>query len=529
MRHPLAWVMCVALASGVFGLGWELRDFAQAGAAWRVFVAEPALGAVWGLSTWVAVASTVLSVSCAKVLTAWLWQRPHRLWLPGLLAVPHSAVALGLLWLLVPSGVIVRWLAWPLGWMSPPDWTFPQDPWGVGLILALTLKETVFLTVMAMAVLVQLPVQGQVLHATSLGWSSPRIFRQCVWPQVLSQLRAPILIILAFGLTNLELTLILAPDIPGLIGPRLIALLTDADPIRRAAGAVGALLLLCVTFALSLACLGLMRGLAWWRRLNVELPRPSQITWLGHQGLVCVGGLLWCAIGVSLVLWAVAGPWSFQMPFPVMDWDRLGLRLLRMVTAIRETTAMGLATALSAVIGAVWVLESMAQRHQRRVPLFWWGVLWVPALPLSAGLLSVWLMIGGQPGFWAVLFAHWLIACPYALIVLSGPWLARPSWERSVIQMSGLGPWRALRQVWVPKHRAALWLAFAVAFSVSCALYTQTLMLGGGRVETLATELVVSLQSDRRLAAVAGVANTILPAVLFVVASLLAGGRRSHV
>lgn len=529
MTHPIAWVISMALAAGVFGLGWELRDFTRVAEAWHVFFAEPSLIAVWGLSVWVAVASTVLSVSCAGVLTAWLWQRPSRSWLSGLLAVPHGTVALGVLWLLVPSGVIARWLALPFGWTRPLGWTFPQDSWGIGLILALTLKETVFLAAMAMAVLARLPAQAQCLHAASLGWSSQRIFRQCLWPQVMSRLSAPILIVLAFGLTNLELTLILAPDIPGLIGPRVAALLTDADPIRRGAGAVGALLLLGVTLTLSLVCLTVLRVMAWWRQTRFEHPVPSQGLWLGQQGLAWMGGLLWIGLGIALLLWAVAGPWSFQMPLPMTDWNRFGTRLLRMAAAAQETTVLGLATALSAVAGAVWVLEWMAQRHQRTLPIFWWGVLWIPALPLSAGLLSAWILLGGQPGFWAVLFAHWLIACPYALIVLSGPWLSRPSWERSVIQMSGLGPCSALIRVWVPKHRAALWLAFAVAFSVSCALYTQTLMLGGGRVETLATELVVSSQSDRRLAAVAGIANTVLPALLFIAAMRLAGHRRSDV
>ena len=515
MRHPIAWVILVALVAGCAGLIWELQEMEVVRRAWAVLLAEPAMGSVWILSIWVAVASTCLSVIAARTLAAWLWRRPNREWISILLAVPHGAVALGLLWLMAPSGLLMRWLAIPLDVLSPPDWAFPQDTWGIGLILALTVKETLFLTVMAFAVLARLSFHSQALHAASLGWSADRFFLQSLWPQILPRLSAPILVVLAFGLTNLELTVIMSPDIPGMIGPRLYALFTDADPIRRAAGALGSLLMFLVSLVLSGLCLGMLQGFAQTQRRRLEHRAPSMGWFRGLKAMLCFGGLIWILIGVVLALWAVAGSWSFQMALPVFDWDRLPQRMLRMQAATLDTLRVGVMTAICAVVGAIWVLEGMARRHESTPSLFWWGLLWMPALPLSAGLLSVWLILGGQPGFWAVLFAHWLIACPYALIVLAGPWLARSVWERQVLQMSGINDWTALRRVWIPKHRSAILLAFAVAFSVSCALYTQTLMLGGGRVETLATELVVTMQSDRRLAALAGFANTLLPAALF--------------
>lgn len=528
MRHPIAWVVLASLIAGCAGLGWQLHALDVIPRAWQVLLAEPAMGSVWFLSIWVAVVSTCLSVIAARALTAWLWCRPHRDWISVLLAVPHGAVALGFLWLMAPSGLIMRWLAIPLDVLSPPDWAFPQDTWGFGLILALTLKETLFLTVMALAVLARLPVQSQALHATSLGWSMDRFFLQTLWPQILPRLSAPILIVLAFGLTNLELTVIMAPDIPGMLGPRLYALFTDADPVRRAAGALGSLWLLALTLVLSAMCLVILRRLSLTHRRRLVHRAPSIGLFHLTKTMLCLGGLVWLLIGVVLALWAVAGSWSFQMAWPVVDGGRLLERMLRMREATFDTLRVGLVTALCAVTGAIWVLEDMARRHESRPSLWWWSLLWVPALPLSAGLLSVWLILGGQPGFWAVLFAHWLIACPYALIVLAGPWLARPVWERQVLQMSGVSGWAAVWRVWIPKHRSAVLIAFAVAFSVSCALYTQTLMLGGGRVETLATELVVTLQSDRRLAALAAFANMLFPAVLFGCAVWLSNRWRWH-
>ena len=156
MRHPIAWVILVALVAGCAGLVWELQEMEVVRRAWAVLLAEPAMGSVWILSIWVAVASTCLSVIAARTLAAWLWRRPNREWISILLAVPHGAAALGLLGLMAPSGLLMRWLAIPLDVLSPPDWAFPKDTWGIGLILALTVKETLFLTVMAFAVLARL-------------------------------------------------------------------------------------------------------------------------------------------------------------------------------------------------------------------------------------------------------------------------------------------------------------------------------------------------------------------------------------
>jgi len=519
MTHPVAWIMLSALGAGLAGLVWELESIATTVMAWDLMVSEPAMSAAWTLSIWIAVSSTLLSLTLARYLTGWLWDTPGSGQLQLILAVPHGAVALGLLWLIAPSGLVMRWLAAPLGLHGPGDWSFPQDPWGLGLIVALTLKETIFLTIMALAVLARLPDRAQALHAASLGWSRQRYFHTGLWPQVRQRLTAPILVVFAFGLTNLELSVILAPDVPGTVAPRLYRLITDADPDRRAAGAVGAIGLFLATLAVSAIFVIGQRSFEAFQRRRLRPSVPSPWLAAGVRALLVGSGMAWIGVVASLFLWAVAGLWPFDQPWPMLDLPRTLDRLVRMWPAVTDTLLVGLVTASLALMAAIWVLESMARSHQTRLPVLWWWLLWIPALPLPAGLLSTWLVVGGTPGLTAVVLGHWLIACPYALIVLAGPWLSRTDWERQVVQMRGLPPIRALRQVWIPAHAHSLALAFAVAFSVSCALFTQTLMLGGGRVETLATELVVTLASDRRLAALAALANTLLPAMVFLIAS----------
>lgn len=72
--------------------------------------------------------------------------------------------------------------------------------------------------------------------------------------------------------------------------------------------------------------------------------------------------------------------------------------------------------------------------------------------------------------------------------------------------------------VWIPRHSRLLMIASALAFAVSCALYTQTVLLGGGRVGTLMTELMATIGSERRGSALTGIINLVLPLGAFLIA-----------
>ena len=96
--------------------------------------------------------------------------RPAGRWLAPLLAAPHTAVAIGLAFVLQPSGWIARLLAPLVGWMRPPDLALVNDPWGIALILRLMIKEIPFLLLVMLAALSQIPVQQHMAAARGLGY-----------------------------------------------------------------------------------------------------------------------------------------------------------------------------------------------------------------------------------------------------------------------------------------------------------------------------------------------------------------------
>ena len=78
----------------------------------------------------------------AMGLAAWFTARMRgaraaRLLVP-FLATPHAAMAIGLAFLIAPSGWIARALSpWATGWTLPPDVATVHDPAGIALILGL--------------------------------------------------------------------------------------------------------------------------------------------------------------------------------------------------------------------------------------------------------------------------------------------------------------------------------------------------------------------------------------------------------
>ena len=123
---------------------------------WRELFSAPGLGGAVRLTLSTGFLSTVLALGLSvSLLAAWHGTRAFgvlRRVLTPLLAVPHAALAIGLAFLLTPSGWLIRATSpWATGWDRPPDFAIVQDPYGIALTLGLALKETPFLLLIAVA------------------------------------------------------------------------------------------------------------------------------------------------------------------------------------------------------------------------------------------------------------------------------------------------------------------------------------------------------------------------------------------
>ena len=233
-------VMAVPVLAGLWGtLGPALEGgFAQL-AEW------PGLARAMGLSLLTGFVATGLSLALTLGMVAALhgtpgFRRMQRLLAP-VLSLPHAAAALGLAFLIAPSGWIARALSpWATGWQVPPDILTLNDPGGIALILGLVIKEVPFLILMALAALPQTDAPQRMMLCRTLGYGRVQGFALAVLPALYPQLRLPVYAVLAYSMTAVESALILGPSLPPTLSAQVVLWMNAGDLQGRGLAAAGA-------------------------------------------------------------------------------------------------------------------------------------------------------------------------------------------------------------------------------------------------------------------------------------------------
>lgn len=540
-------------------------------APFRALLEAPGLAGAVRLSLGTGLLSTVLSLALAVLLAA-AWRdtaAAARLgrWLTPVLAAPHLAVAFGLAFLIAPSGWLARLVSPGLtGWEVPPDIALPRDPLGLSLVGGLVLKETVFLLVMLLAALNQVAAGAQLRAAAALGYGPVAAWLKVVLPQVYAQIRLPVYAVLAYGLSNVDMALVLAPGTPPPLAVLVLRWFAHPDLALQYQAAAGAVLQLVLVLA----------GLALWRCGEVAARywlRP--LLWDGRRGggpdgdgsdddggwrgsgrgwrvaawaVALVIGLGAAASLTGLGVWSVAGSWFFPDALP-SSWS--GQAWTRNLDGVLRPAWRSAALALGVAAAALALVVALLERERRAggarrpggpsgslgrsggcVP----RLLFVPLLLPQIGFLfgvQVLLVAAGLDGSWlAVAWSHLLFALPYVYLALADPYRALDPRYRQIAVCLGKTPFTVLHRLTLPLLARPLALAAAIGFSVSIGQYLPTLFAGGGRFATLATEaLSLSAGGDRRAIGVLAVLQGVLPLLAFALAAAMPGpgrGRRAR-
>jgi len=458
--------------------------------------------------------ATLVALLLSVPLGHWAWGRARgRAWLAPVLALPHAALALGLAFLLAPSGWIARLLAGVLGWVLPPAVVSVGDAWGLVLMLGLILKETPFLVLMTLSATSQIPVAAQMRAGQALGHAPGSVWRRVIWPQLLGPLRLPVFVTLAFSLSVADMALLLGPTHPPTLAVQILRLFTAPDPALRRPAA-----------ALSVLLIGVMlAAMAGWRMAEPLLPHllrlgPRRNDLRIAPLLLALGGGLLLGGLVALALWSVAQRWPWPAALP--EFGMIFWRGTIWLAPAGWTLGLGLAATLLSLLLAIALLEA-ADRSRRplRLGALLLLPLLVPQIGFLPGLTMALLRLGLPPGAFAVLWAELVFTFPYALIALAGPWQAL---DREMLRSAaslGAGPWRCLLRVKLPLLARPIAAAAAVVFAVSAAQYLAVLLPGAGRIATLGTEAVaLASGADRRAAAGLGLMQTLLPLLAYAAA-----------
>lgn len=581
-----ALLLAAALA---FPLLWSLLSAVAAGlnaSAWTQLAAHPQTAPALWKSTATGLAAFALATLGAALLLSRCFNTPQwpRLLRPlsAMLALPHAAFAVGFVLMLAPAGWLMRLgvalltpfngvLGLPLD--MPPVWPTAPDPWGLGLVAVLALKEIPFLLWAASAQLQQPDLARRLTQelrlAQTLGYSARIAWWRVAWPQVLARMQAPLLAVLVYSLTVVDVALLIGPSTPPTLAVLAWQWLQDAEPVRNAMGASAAWLLGGLAALLAAAGLLLQRsGRRWaatrWTR-GVVLPNPAHTVdkamttktktksitaaatksrgrgWgqdspspaaaLVESSALALLPTAYAAVALALALGSVIGVWPFPALWP-QAWTWQAWQTVAQSTALIWTTlGLGLGSAGAALLWTVAWFECAPAHWQRRAQGLLYLPLLLPAVLWTLGLHQLALAWGVNASLSGLWLAHTLCALPYVVLSLQGPYCESiggfDARLKSVAASLGRSRGAFLWQVKWPLLRAPLTASFAVGFAVSVAQYLPTLYVGAGRFTTVTTEAVALASGGARslLAAFAALL-WLLPALVFALAAWMGRPRR---
>jgi putative thiamine transport system permease protein len=514
---PLVLLFLLPLAASLVLLLPGLTDMG----ALNGIVAHPQFAGAFALTAFSGATATVLSIAFAIIITSALNDKVLQR-APVFLAVPHLALAMGLAFLIAPTGLIARIVATLFtGWTAPPLWQTTQDPYAVGLVAALVLKETPFL-VWAFATVLQQDelrsrFQREATVARSLGHGPRSTFLRVLLPQILRRSIWPMIAVFSYGMTVVDMALVIGPTQPPTLAQLVWADLNDGEIAANARGAAG-------TFVLSL-CVGLCLLVTW---LLLRLCRPNYSNWLTKPArreiaLPSSASALWnlftltyAVIVVALLLQSVSALW----PFPRLLADNMSLRAWsRLVVDSRPlltTLLLAISTSAVAVLACVGWFESKAEKRDKLVVPGAMLMLCLPILLIALGQYRLLLQLQ-LTGHWLGLFlVHLAPVTTYVFVMLKGPYRGYDlRWQQAAL---GLGKSRLdfLAHVKWPMLKAPLLSAFAVGFAVSVAQYVPAQLAAAGRYATLPMEAVtLSSGGNRALIAASALLLMVLPFIVF--------------
>ncbi len=479
-------------------------------------------------AVWKSIALTIFTTLFSCLLCCFLafsiiqstWR--YRRWriveraLSPLLAMPHVAFAIGFAFLFSPTGIISR-LINPVIDVSSIA-LLVKDQYGLGLSFALALKELPFLLLMSVPILNQLKIDQLAKVTTSLGYSPNQFWWKCVFPQWLTKIRFPLIAIVAYSASVVDISLILGPTNPPTFSVLVWQWFSNPDLHLFPRAGAGAVLLFFICSLLFL----LVRTFEWFC-----VSKRKQWQYSGRYGFSVPGQrffIMLMLINLTIlpltIVWSFAQRWrfpdlipsKFSRQFWALEWESI-------LPTINNSLLLALISSGVALLFAL-VAHEYQNKYRLHIPHFIIALpILVPQLSLLFGIQVATLYINFNSYFIWVVWSHVFFAFPYVFLALDGPWKSyEEGYTRTALSL-GKSPLYTWLKIKAPILLPAILFSWAIGASVSLAQYLPTLMLGAGRISTITTEAVaLSSGFDRRVTAIYAIWQAALPFLFFTFA-----------
>jgi len=455
------------------------------------------------------------------------------------LVFPHAAAAIALLFVLSPSGIFARLMV--LGGDDAPPAAgssfFPYDEFGFSVLLALSLKELPFIILMALSVmsqpLIKKKLLGYVNVGASLGYSPTASFFKLVAPSIFTQIKLPILAVLVFATSNVEIPLILGSNNPSTLAVAIMHWFNHIDLFMRLLASGAAVLQVAVSgvalllffavehFFMYLGKQSLMKG----RRHGAD----ALVRGIGY-GIVSLYVILISTVIYAVVMYSIAKHWPFPALLPegvtFLHW---GTALEALATPLVNSLLLGMLVSTSAMLLVLFTLESEqlkpAARHANSafsISLFL--PLLVPGVAFLYGLVWFQQLVLQNAVWFHTYIAHMVYVVPYVFLSMAVAYRKFDNRYAMVAQSLGKTPWQVFYRIKLPLMLNAILVAWALGLAISFSQYLPTLLASGGTIATITTEAVASVSgSSTRLTAVYVIIQGAMPLIGFVIAWYLPG------
>jgi putative spermidine/putrescine transport system permease protein len=235
--------------------------------------------------------------------------------------------------------------------------------------------------------------------------------------------------------------------------------------------------------------------------------------------------ILWLILPlIPLAIWSFAKGWRFPallpQEFTLNAWsialsDRAGVLQSLWVTA----AIAAIATLLAIVIGvpAGRALGQHRFRGKSVVQALILAPLIVPGIAVALGLHAVFLRLGLTNSLTGVVLVHLIPTLPYMIIIMTGIFANHDPRFEAQARTLGATPWQTFRHITLPAIMPGVIVGSLFCFLVSWSQYILTLLIGGGRVQTLPLLLFGFATSGRNDLTGAIALIYILPGILILI------------
>ena len=250
------------------------------------------------------------------------------------------------------------------------------------------------------------------------------------------------------------------------------------------------------------------------------MKKRTFLKWVLALTAICI--LLPMAV---IVIWSITGRWPWPGLLPE-SWTMRTLEELFFGSAkLPELLGSSILLAamvamLATVIGILTARATEFYEFRGKSLIRFSGMLplLVPGTVFAMGIQLVMLKLGLSDTIAGVVLVHLVCALPYCIAIMGDVTRAVGIWLEEQAQVLGASPLRAFFAVTLPSLIPGILSSMSMGFILSYSQYFTTLMVGGGRVKTIALVLVPYIQSgDRALASVYSVAFVASAMIVFFI------------